>query len=160
MNPPATQETWVRSLGQEDPLEKEMAILSSILTWRTPWTEEPGGLRSMGSQRVGHDWVTNTTHLELSLIYLGFRKLLVKHPSFNHPWWSKLWPNSQKRKNKKTGGRWTMGFLVAPPFLRTLGLLESNFLPGFSWSLSLFLSWEGTTFMELIRSGCEGSLPV
>ena len=44
------QETWVRSLGWDDPLEKEMAIRSSILAWKTPWTEEPGGLQSMGSQ--------------------------------------------------------------------------------------------------------------
>ena len=49
-NLPALQETWVRFLGQEDPLEKEMATHSSILTWRTPWTEEPGRLQSMGSQ--------------------------------------------------------------------------------------------------------------
>ena len=54
-NPPAMQETQVRSLGQEDPLEKEMATHSSILTWRISWTEEPGGLLSMGSQRVGHN---------------------------------------------------------------------------------------------------------
>ena len=46
---------WVQSLGQEDSLEKEMATQSSILAWRIPWTEEPGGLQSMGSQRVGHD---------------------------------------------------------------------------------------------------------
>ena len=52
---PAVQETWVQSLGWEDPLEKEMATHSSILGWRTPWTEEPGGLQSMGSQRVGLD---------------------------------------------------------------------------------------------------------
>ena len=52
---PAMQETWVRSLGQEDPLEKEMATHSSILAWRIPWTEELGGLQSTGSQRVGHD---------------------------------------------------------------------------------------------------------
>ena len=52
---PAIQETWVQSLGQEDPLEKEMATHSSILAWRIPWTEEPGGLQSTGSQRVGHD---------------------------------------------------------------------------------------------------------
>ena len=52
---PALQETWVRSLGPEDPLEKEMATHSSILAWRIPWTEEPGGLQSMGLQRVGHD---------------------------------------------------------------------------------------------------------
>ena len=52
---PATQETWVLSLGREDPLEKEMATHSSILSWEIPWTEEPGGLQSTGSQRVGHD---------------------------------------------------------------------------------------------------------
>ena len=46
------QETWVPTLGQEDPLEKEMATHYSILAWRTPWTEEPGGLQSMGSQQV------------------------------------------------------------------------------------------------------------
>ena len=51
------QETWARSLGQEDPLEKKMATPSSILAWEIPWTEEPGGLQSMGSQRVGHDCV-------------------------------------------------------------------------------------------------------
>ena len=52
---PLMQETWVRSLSQEDPLEKEMATHSSILAWRIPWTEEPGGLQSTGSQRVRHD---------------------------------------------------------------------------------------------------------
>ena len=52
-NPPAIQETWVRSLGQEDPLEKELASHSSILAWEIPWTEEPGGLQSMGSQVHG-----------------------------------------------------------------------------------------------------------
>ena len=52
---PAMQETRVRSLGQEDPLEKGMAIHSSILAWKIPWTEETGGLPSVGSQRVGHD---------------------------------------------------------------------------------------------------------
>ena len=57
-NPPTMQETWVRSLGWEDPLEEGMATDSRILVWRIPWTEEPGGLQSMGSQRVRHDWVT------------------------------------------------------------------------------------------------------
>ena len=52
---PAMQETWVWSLGREDALEKEMATHSSIPAWRIPWTEEPGGLQSTGSQRVGHD---------------------------------------------------------------------------------------------------------
>ena len=51
---PTMRETWIQSLGQED-LEKEMATYSSIFAWKIPWTEEPGRLRSMGSQRVGHD---------------------------------------------------------------------------------------------------------
>ena len=54
-NSPAKYETWIQSLGSEDPLEKEMATYSSILAWRIPWTEEPGMLQSMGSQRVGHN---------------------------------------------------------------------------------------------------------
>ena len=57
-NPPAMQKTWVQSLGLENPLEKEMETHSSILAWKIPWTEEPGGLQSMGSQRVGHDLAT------------------------------------------------------------------------------------------------------
>ena len=55
------QETWVQFLDQKDTLEKEMATHSSIPAWRIPWTEEPGGLQSMGSQRVGHRGVTNTS---------------------------------------------------------------------------------------------------
>ena len=54
-NLPAMQETWVQSLGRENPLEKGIATHSSILAWRIPWTEEPGGLQSVGSQRVGHN---------------------------------------------------------------------------------------------------------
>ena len=52
------QETWVQSLGREDSLEEEMVTHSSILAWGIPWTEEPGGLQSMGSQRVGHNLAT------------------------------------------------------------------------------------------------------
>ena len=55
-NLPVMRETWIQSLGQEDPLEKKIATHSSILAWEIPWTEEPGGLQSMGSQRVGHVW--------------------------------------------------------------------------------------------------------
>ena len=54
-NLPPMQQMWVRSLGQEDSLEEDIATHSSILAWRIPWTEEPGRLQSMGSQRVGHD---------------------------------------------------------------------------------------------------------
>ena len=56
---PTVRETWVWSLGQEDPLEKAMAPHSSTLAWKIPWTEECSRLQSMGSQRVGHDWVTS-----------------------------------------------------------------------------------------------------
>ena len=65
-NPPAmqeTQETWVQSLGQEDPLEEGMATHSSIISWRIPWTEEPGGLQPIGLQGIRHDWAcTHTQH--------------------------------------------------------------------------------------------------
>ena len=62
-NRPSIQETQVRSLGQEHPLEKGMATHTSNLAWRISWTEDPGGFQSMGSQRVGHDWVTNTHNI-------------------------------------------------------------------------------------------------
>ena len=67
---PTRQETWVQSLGQEDPLEKEMATHSSTLAWKIPWTEEPGRLQSMGSQRVGHDWETTLHFTSLLLFYI------------------------------------------------------------------------------------------
>ena len=59
-NLPEMQVTWVQSLGREGPLEKGMATPSSILTWRIPWMEEPGGLQSVQSQRIGHNRVMNT----------------------------------------------------------------------------------------------------
>ena len=59
---PAMQETRVQSLGREDPLEKGMAIHSSSLAWKIPWTEETGRLQSVGLQRVGYDWAINTTN--------------------------------------------------------------------------------------------------
>ena len=70
-NLPAVQETWVRSLGWEGPLETEMATHSSILAWKISWTQEPGGLQSMGSQRVGHDWATNINTLHFLVFASG-----------------------------------------------------------------------------------------
>ena len=64
------QETQVQPLGQEDPLEKGMATHSSILAWRILWTEEPGGLQSIGLQRVRHNWPTNTTKLQILLLII------------------------------------------------------------------------------------------
>ena len=67
------KETQVQSLGQEDSLEKEMATHSSILAWRIPWTEGPGGIQSTGLQRVGHNWATNT------FISLSFTSLCTNY---------------------------------------------------------------------------------
>ena len=72
------QETWVRSLGWEDPLEKEMAIHSRTIAWKIPWTEEPGRLQSMGSQRAGHDWATSLHSLN-DLMMLSIFHVLVGH---------------------------------------------------------------------------------
>ena len=89
-NPPAMQETQVWSLGQEDPLEEEeMATHSSILAWKIPRTEEPGVLRSMGLQKVRHDWATAHTYtlycrtlLFIHSIYNGLRLLIPSHHSW------------------------------------------------------------------------------
>ena len=69
-NLPATQETQARSLDPKDPLKENMATHSSILAWRIPWTEEPGGLPALGLQRVGYDWATNTLYILLFDWYL------------------------------------------------------------------------------------------
>ena len=79
-NPPAMQETWVWSLGWEDPLEKGMATHSSILAWRIPWIQEPDGLQSMESQRVGHDWATNTVLIHVIFFYFSVIILLEVFP--------------------------------------------------------------------------------
>ena len=74
---PTIQETRVRSLGREDPLEKEMATHSSTLAWKIPWSEKPGRLQSMGSQRVGHDWATS---LHFFIVNIG-RYIIHIHES-------------------------------------------------------------------------------
>ena len=100
-NLPAVQETRVWSLGWEDPLEKEMATHSSILAWKISWTEEPGGLQSTGSQRVGHDWATNTVTHSIA-------------------WWETLrysWSHKQDHSltcsvwKKKRNQRWSLGLI-------------------------------------------------
>ena len=106
-------ETWVQSLGWEDPLEKEMATHSTILAWRIPWTEEPGGLQSTGSQRVGHDWVT-----------------LLHFTHFSHPYMT-------------TGktialNRWTFVGKVTSVLFNMLSRLVRAFLPRIKY---LLISW-------------------
>ena len=111
-NPPAMQETWVLSLSWEDPLEKGMATRSSILAWRIPWTEEPGRLQSMGSQRVGHDWVTFILHFHtlggwdvpwtIEAAILGQLAWLG--------WWSVIgWLNRRGREKQKAAQQ-SLGF--------------------------------------------------
>ena len=75
-NLPAMWETRVQPLGWQDPLEKRIATQSSLLAWRNPWTEKPCGLQSMGLQRVGHDWVTNTHVIMISGTWCPLRMRL------------------------------------------------------------------------------------
>ena len=90
---PATWETQVWSLGWEDALEKEMVPHSSTLAWKVPWTQEPGGLQSMGSQRVGHDWVTSYTRLQYIPIVVTSHCLwwLADQPFFIAEWYLLVW---------------------------------------------------------------------
>ena len=74
---PALQETRVPSLGREDPLEKDMATHSNILAWRITWMEEPGGLQSMGLQRIEYDRSTDTSFHIWSNIYISFKYVCV-----------------------------------------------------------------------------------
>ena len=83
-NPPAKQETWARSLGQEDSLEKGMDLHSSILAWSIPWTGESGKLPSMGFQRVEHDWATNILIHCYELVRYYFPLFIDKE---NVGWW-------------------------------------------------------------------------
>ena len=91
---PPIWETRVRSLGREDPLEKEMAIHSSILAWKIPWTEKPSRLQSTGSQRVGHNWATELNWTEL-----------------NHSFWRRKWqPTPVFLPGKSHGRRSLVGY--------------------------------------------------
>ena len=93
-NWPAMQETWFQPLGQKDPLEKRMGFRSSILAWRIPWTEEPGGLQSISLQRVGHDWATFThswgTHSWSFFHHSNLLQMPEDHKMVNIEffWWS------------------------------------------------------------------------
>ena len=99
-NLPAMWETQVWSLGQEDPLEKGMANHASILVWRIPWVEEPGGLQSTGSQRVGHNWVTEHTRTSLHSLW----KILL-YPCGEWEWKKQMIPENYYKNN----------FLFEPP---------------------------------------------
>ena len=109
MSLPAMRETQVQSLGWEDPLEKGMATHSSILVWRIPWTEESGQLQSMGFQRVGHGWATNTHFQQrnvfgnylLKLLYCLSRSIWRRRNGGEEKW-SDL-PTKQRALMSKAG---------------------------------------------------------
>jgi len=86
------QETWVWSLGWEDPLEKEMATHSSTLAWKIPWTEEHGGLQSTGSQKVGHDWTTSLSLSSSNLLKLII--IIMISIKNQHVWWYDIITNN------------------------------------------------------------------
>ena len=150
------QETWVQSLRRKNPLEKETAIYSSILAWKISWTEGPGGLQSMGLQRVGQDWVTNThmsTHLTLFKIE---QHKSHYQASFRHSWTRKLRKTasllSKKRHAVQTRQSWVLLWtkieMNPPPFPAFCPLkLNTRLKPPFqckchSMSLVPFFSWK------------------
>ena len=95
---PAMQETWVRSLGREDALEKEVAPHSSTLAWRIPWTEESGRLQSMESQRVGHDWATSLslfTFMRWRRRWKPLQCSCLENPRDRGAWWAAFYGVAQ-----------------------------------------------------------------
>ena len=99
---PAMPETQVRSLGQENPLEKEMATYSSILAWEMPWTEEPGGPQSMESQRVRHDWATSLPNLRKKV---SLRTLASGESAWRKRMAEKHKDDGDERPEESTAGR-------------------------------------------------------
>ena len=130
-NLPATQETWVQSLGWKDPLEKGMATHSSILAWRIPWTEEPGALQSVGSQRVGHEWATTTNIMNIScysfcssILDMGF---LVAQMVKNRTAMQETWVRSLGWEDPLKKGTTTYSSILAwrIPWTEEAGRLQS-----------------------------------
>ena len=119
------QEMWVWSLGQEDSLEKEMAIHSSTIAWKIPWTEEPGRLQSMPSQRVRHDWATSISFF-LSIGDISLPTICLEitrpHTSFKHCWVT-IFPS-------KSISIW--------PWKPAITILSLNLPSVFQWSGSIF----------------------
>ena len=130
-NLPAMQETWVWSLGQKDPLEEGMATHSSILAWRIPWTEEPGGLQSTGLQRVGQ--TERLTHSPYVLIFCIQRetKLCTSPPDFTlRTFPSRQWgrtPQLESHRDSHTSDTEARGYKAPTSSLEYESLLLENF---------------------------------
>ena len=119
---PGMQETWDRSLGWEDPLEKEMATHSSSFAWRIPWMEEPGRLQSTGSQRVGHDWATwlyftFTLLIEYSTFTASSFRIWKSSTGISSPplsLFAVMLPNAHLTSQSKMSGSW---WVITPSWL-------------------------------------------
>ena len=126
-NLPAMQETWIWSLGWEDPLEKRMTTHSCILAWRTPWTEEPGGLQSIGLQRVGHNWATGLNWTDYTAVdnLASLVTQMVKNlPTIQEIWvWSLGWENPQEGKMATLSSilAWRIPWTEEPGRLQSMG---------------------------------------
>ena len=141
---------WVQSLGQEDPLEEDMATHSSIIAWKIPWTEEPGGLQSMGLQRVGHDWSNSAAACLFSYGLPGSdgKVCLQYGRSGFDPWvgkipWRRKWqPTPVFLTGKSHGQRRLAGYYCScgrkeSDTTEWLHFLSFTF-PSFSFSISCF----------------------
>ena len=102
--PPAMWETLVQSLDWKDPLEEGMATHSSILAWRIPWTEAPGGIETTGSQRVGHDWVTKLTVCFILCEFYHSKQHLKKHIYVLRGIWKFFFPHWEKNRRQTVDG--------------------------------------------------------
>ena len=139
-----TQEILVRSLGWEDPLEKEMVTHSSILTWKIPWTEEPGRLQSMGLQRVRHHWAHTYTFLSLtSCNSCRLVRLLCKSRYV----WNEKKNNNKKQLSSEQGRLNAHMYCHSPLYSKGIatGKREALF-----WKLRSRWRSEGNSFMTLM----------
>ena len=148
---------WIQPLGWEDPLEEEMASHSSVLPWRIPWTEKPGRLQSMGSQRVGHDWVTFTARLAgIWDIMILFVPIIS---SSLHQWAGLCWGPLAAHRVSRTAAvstfpQWASSSLT--PLCLTWILLSSSVT--FDFMLHSHLCWPEFSLSLSIFANCHLSL--
>ena len=130
-NPPAKQETGVQCLGWDDPLEKEMATHFSILAWRIPWTGEPGGLQSMGSQRVGHDLLTKQQITTTTRNYIQYLVIPISASvciSYSSSLMTIMWNVTPHliKEDIESQKNWVTGYLTGSKYLK-LGFSSWSF---------------------------------
>ena len=136
---PAMQETRVRSLGREDPLEKEMATQSSTLAWRIPWTEEPSGLPSMESQSRTRlsDWTTTESLLDHTIVFFYFLRAL--HEVFHKSWTSSHWVAISFSRGSSWPRDWTWVSLIGGRCFNLWATREGSVQIILSFGLRMFV---------------------